>query len=265
MDFVLRTRLAGFTIETTVADGQGTMTVHDGSSTYAHAVVSGDPVTQHFVASAALTADPQRIFDPLDTLSATPATFAVESPTPTGVLRTQVSPHGSVTMMTLDGARDPQWISERGPARTAPGEHATVWREVARVVADQAPKAPSVAETASTRRTALPAALPLPVDDPAHIPVGVRAALGLDARRWQCGTDGARWLLWTTGPSGQIETPAVDGRPRIWPSETAVRREAALHGQVVQRAVQPLPPALVDQLGSRAPSVPERSVFNVLS
>ena len=265
MEFVLRTPLPGFTIETHVAEGTGRMTIGDGSAVHAQAILSGDPVARHFAASAALAADPQRIGERLDTLTAVPASYAVESPTPTGVLRTQVSPHGTVTMVEVAG-QGPQWISERGPAPSAPVEHGTVWREVARVPSTQAPRAPAVAEAASTRTPGLPTALPPLVEDPAQVPLGVRAALGLDGRQWHCGSpDGARWLLWTTTPTGQMETPAVAGRPRTWPSEVEARRAAAVHGQVVQREAQAVPPALAAQMQRPVPSVPERSVADVLA
>lgn len=262
MDFILRTPLPGFTVETTVADGTGSMQLYDRErgSPFAWAVLPGDPVTRHFAASAALAADPRRIVEPLHTLSAVPAAFAVESPTPTGRLRTQVSPHGSVTLMEFDGAPDPQWISARGPAGSAPAEHATVWREVSRVAADQAGKAPAVAEAASTRSAGLPASLPPPVDNPARLPASVHAVLGLDARHWQCGTpDGVRWLLWATTPTGHVETPSAGGRPRVWPSEAALRHEAAQRGQMVQQEPQALPPALAEQVQVSRPADPERS------
>lgn len=258
MEFILRTPLPEFTIVTRVADGTGTMVVYDELDLCACAVLSGDPVVRHFAASAALAAAPERLAEGLDHLTATPASFVVESPAPAGMVRTQVSPHGTVTMLEEDG---PQWISERGPAAHAPLEHGAVWRGVSRALAANPRAASEAADTASTRTHSLPLGLPPPVDDPGRISRGVRAALGLDPRRWQCGTpDGMRWVLWATTPTGALEMPAQAGRPRVWPSEEAVRHDAAAHGLMVQREAQSLPPALADQFRTREPSALERSV-----
>jgi hypothetical protein len=222
MELVLRTHLGDLAVETRVTDGHSHIEVQRGAAILAADDQTGAALIRHFAVSEAVAADPAAASDVLRDLPLrpSPATFVVESVGPAGTIRTQVNAgRATVTVQGPDGTVR----TALRPADQAAIGHGLAWQAL--LAPDDPP--------------------PRLAADPAHIPHGVRVALGLDSRPWHCGTvDGARWVLWTVTEEGRVTTPRHAGRVRVWPSERAAREEAAARGYVVAADPEPVPPAL---------------------
>ena len=222
MDLVLRTHLGDLAVETRVTDGHSHIEVQRGAAILAADDQTGAALIRHFAVSEAVAADPAaapRVLRDLP-LRPFPATFVVESSGPAGTIRTEVNAgRATVTVQGPDGTAR----TALRPAEQAAIGHGLAWQAL--LAPDDPP--------------------PRLADDPTRIPVGVRAALGLDPRPWHCGTvDGTRWVLWAVSDDGHVMTPRRAGRVRLWPSERAARDDAAARGYVVAADPAPVPPAL---------------------